>query len=592
MVLYNGMNSTVLRKANNVMGMKSRFFKKRGKFRFYNNIMAITQIVIYTAQSVFTILSFNVEQRSYAALEKFTENQILLYQKALYIALQIIAFLGLFSSLTYHLTSLIYIRKLENKYLKIKYQEGEFFKNKKNEEISGQTQETKADNPDPRQQSRLRLPYKQDRDVSPSLKSFTLNVKRRKSVKLASKDLEKEALKNQGSSFRNIMDKSDEFGSNNRIEKGDQDEEKEASEFNSDPMLAPLPVDSPKKLKEKSPPSPTKRPRVKLDQSSKSSLLQTQQELPKNKTPSEESGVMVLNPRSMFDLGTVTEIVFGKLGVLTTGEKKVGGLTTPESTFRVEIERVREFEREAAVNPDRFKKKSNDKEDSFEERSNYSEKSQEYQNELNGEFLSKVFEEDSHDLSDVLNTIKKDDILVIKRGLDSPIMRRKVQPEVVEAQQRRYGRTPRKKYETSNFLSISSIQNKDEDSSEESNKTKKKKKDLNFLDEIDSLEKTFKHKIRAINSVQIGAPMPRVVRRSRRGSGTFSAATFNLDDTFTGSPREDKRAKIMSQASKFEKAIKLIYEIKENRIDINDLFQAVYLCHEKFTPSVRIKTKG
>lgn len=102
--------------------------------------------------------------------------------------------------------------------------------------------------------------------------------------------------------------------------------------------------------------------------------------------------IRIFNPTSMFDLGMITQVIFGKTGTLTTGDIQIGGLTTTLKMYAIDLDSMEASFKAIQKNPDQYIALE---EDSFDQSDAYSEKSQEYRKEIEGDYISEIFEEDS-----------------------------------------------------------------------------------------------------------------------------------------------------------------------------------------------------
>ena len=109
--------------------------------------------------------------------------------------------------------------------------------------------------------------------------------------------------------------------------------------------------------------------------------------------------IKIFNPYCLFDIGRINHFIISKSGTLTTGEVKIGALSTISKIYKIQVTKLSRQMQEVKKNPDKYMALEDD---SFDEDEKYSEKSQEYLREIRGEYLPEIFDEDE-DFSDIMN---------------------------------------------------------------------------------------------------------------------------------------------------------------------------------------------
>ena len=578
-ILYTGMNTVVLRKLRKAFNLKNRFFKKYGKFRIFNNFMALIYLIIYIAQAVFTILSFTPQQLSFMAVIKFRGHGVSNIQKAIFVALQMLVFFGQFNSAAYNLSCLISILQVEDRYKergnsenqlkssseRFPYKKTSIDPKKLLEGISdtgsslSKFKKSKENSPE-RKKRKIPFPTIQRSHKRPAHHLRGINSKKGAShARIGSRSSNKKEslLHNLQSPVHSERDflmskKSIEKPLPGNYEDNLHGSNMEASRYNQSPVND---QSNPKR-------STLDISRANLDMSVMFKSTKDSKRLNREKRLKERN-LQIFNKNSLFDLGTIKEAVFAKAGVLTTGDTRIGAFTTTKKIYSVEIEKLAELKKRVDENPGQFKFEE-EEEQSFEEREEYSEKSQEYGGELNGEFVSKVFDEDTLNLDDVLSAIDKNEILQIKKGEEVPV------------------RSPRHANRR-NFGLGKDMNSKNSESTTMGKKTTSVELEMqqaSFLMQIQNMEKKFKERVMSLRSgkFQMGRRMT-LGTRNMKSSRAFSVNTFNFDENSHGNGEEE--VLIETKTSKFEESLRLMADLSENKQEIDEFMKGVLLCHEK-----------
>lgn len=105
--------------------------------------------------------------------------------------------------------------------------------------------------------------------------------------------------------------------------------------------------------------------------------------------------VKVIDHRILSDLGEIDHIIFDKTDTLTRSIIDIKRLATVRQFYVVDNSRISRDLKMVQKDPENFKvRDEKDEEMALEEIDKYSEKSQEFERELDGEFIPEVFEED------------------------------------------------------------------------------------------------------------------------------------------------------------------------------------------------------
>ena len=109
----------------------------------------------------------------------------------------------------------------------------------------------------------------------------------------------------------------------------------------------------------------------------------------------EDQKIKVIEYSVLSNLGNVSQAIFDKTDTLTTNKIEILMLATIGRVYSINTDKAEKILLEIEKNPEKFRKREelNDKLNATEAQK-YSEKSQEYDAELDGDFISEVFEED------------------------------------------------------------------------------------------------------------------------------------------------------------------------------------------------------
>lgn len=111
-----------------------------------------------------------------------------------------------------------------------------------------------------------------------------------------------------------------------------------------------------------------------------------------------EKGVKVIDYRVLGDLGNVEHIVFDKTDTLTLGSIEIKEICTVKKVYKIEESSIASTLAEVVKNPEKFRKSMpEENQQDLDDAETYSEKSQEFKQELAGNYLPKIFDELSND---------------------------------------------------------------------------------------------------------------------------------------------------------------------------------------------------
>lgn len=105
--------------------------------------------------------------------------------------------------------------------------------------------------------------------------------------------------------------------------------------------------------------------------------------------------VKVIDHRILSDLGEIDHIIFDKTDTLTRSIIDIKMLATTKQFYSIDSSRISKDLKMVQKDPENFKMRDEkDEKMALDEIDKYSEKSQEFERELDGEFIPEVFEED------------------------------------------------------------------------------------------------------------------------------------------------------------------------------------------------------